>query len=125
MVFFFLSFLRSSKLVARALNPYTAPTHIADVLDFAVGGNHFPLYNKPLGLHKPSEDHKLGRAISLGPRLIRLRYNVSASNIGRHPDNRQAVVEFQEQFFSQDDLDSFFLEIVGGNYNSSVAKIVS
>jgi hypothetical protein len=113
------------------LGAYTAPVEVVDSLDFVVGGRMFPLLNhelkvtpKPVVLKETEKAQKLARSISLGPRLIRLRYNISNQYVGRHPGNRQAVVEFQEQFFNPQDLDKFFLEIVGGNFNSTVAKIV-
>ena len=48
--------------------------------------------------------------IGVFPRVLRERYNVS-DVVGSHPDNRQSVAQFLEQYYSPTDLKEFFLPV--------------
>lgn len=117
-----ITFIFSGTKLTKSLGPYTVPEKIADSLDFITGAIGFPRIRTTITKNTPQL--KVRDDFDIGPADLRNRYNVSADAIGKNPQNRQAVAEFQDQYYSQTDLNQFFQQFVTfGKFNTSV-KIV-
>ena len=112
--------VKLSKPVVRSLQLYSVPKNIAPHVDFVGGVLRFPAVNGPSSpmVHKQEFfDNMLTRDqihIGVFPRVLRERYNVS-DVVGSHPDNRQSVAQFLEQYYSPTDLKEFFF-LFGGSF---------
>jgi len=101
-----------------------------------VGGVHrFPAVNwgKSKDEEKRTEevrglmqDGKVGVHVGVYPKVLREKYNLTATDIGNHPNNSQLVAQFLEQYYSESDLHEFFSLFVGGEFKhvTSMAKVV-
>lgn len=88
---------------ARCLNGYTLPADVAEVVDFVSGVSRFPSIRK--AIVNPNPDVSL----TVTPDVIRNRYNIGSTVGGLSPNNSQAVHQFLGQYYSQTDLEEFFL----------------
>jgi tripeptidyl-peptidase-1 len=100
----------------RALTPYSFPAAIGSKIDFVSGVHHFPNPKKGVFLTPAS-------TYAIGPTDLRTRYNVTDFASG-NANNTQAVAEFQGQYYSPTDLETFFEKYVPGNKNATVAGVV-
>ena len=107
-----------SRPVIRSVQHYSVPVSVAPHLDFVGGVLHFPAVNGPssprlaeeeffnsMESSKPDVNDQLH--IGVFPSVLRERYNVS-DRVGSHPDNRQSVAQFLEQYYNPGDLKEFF-----------------
>lgn len=95
--------------------PYSLPASIQRHVQFVSGLIGFPDIKE-----KKTPKGVDGKAID--PKVIRARYNVTA--VGSHPDNSHAVAEFQGQYFSPSDLQTFWKDYVDFAPFRPVDKIV-
>ena len=56
------------------------------------------------------------RLEGINPNILRERYNLTDKDVGSHPNNSQASVQFWEQYLSSDDLKLFLESFVGDNF---------
>ena len=83
----------------RSVRPYSLPAPIGKHIDFISGIHHFPRKQKAIfGTPTPSYE--------IGPKDLQTRYNVTDSYGGNN--GTQAVAEFQGQYYSPQDLQTFF-----------------
>lgn len=107
--------------LVKTLGPYKAPAEIAAKLDFVSGNMGFPR------VHKAVYQSNMGApegTLAITPEILRQRYNVSSKYVGGLQSNRQAVAEFQGQYYSPADLKTFFHQYVSGSHNNTVTKVV-
>ena len=118
--FFRFKHSKLSRPVVRSVQLYSVPKSIAPHLDFVGGVLRFPAVNGPSSPRVTDQDFldsMLTRDqihIGVFPSVLRERYNVS-DVVGSHPDNRQSVAQFLEQYYSPTDLKEFF-SIFGGSF---------
>ena len=102
-----------SKPVVRSDQLYSVPESITPHVDFVGGVLRFPAVNGPSSPkvfdHEFLDNMLIRDRIHIGvfPSVLRERYNVS-DVVGTHPDNRQSVAQFLEQYYSPTDLEEFF-----------------
>ena len=102
-----------SRPVVRSVQLYSVPKSIGPHLDFVGGVLHFPAVNGPSSPRVSDQDFSESMVtrdqihIGVFPSVLRERYNVS-DVVGTHPDNRQSVAQFLEQYYSPTDLREFF-----------------
>lgn len=92
--------------VIRSAQHYSVPASVAPHLDFVGGVLHFPAVNGPSS-PRLAEDVKDQIHIGVYPSTLRERYNVS-DTVGTHPNNKQSVAQFLEQYYHPGDLKEFF-----------------
>jgi len=97
-----------------AINPYSVPSDIFEHIDFIKGFAGFP--SQPM---KRNYGNKFASDPLVGAQDLRKQYNVTSDAIGRNPRNRQAVAEFQAQYYDQPDLQQYFKQYWPSNTNSS------
>jgi tripeptidyl-peptidase-1 len=85
-----------------SLSPLSIPRTLHGKIDLISHINGFPMPRK----QRPTAQ---GRDVlsTITPDVLRTRYNVSSTAVGGHPNNTQAVAEFQEQYYSTADLKQF------------------
>lgn len=105
--------------IVRALS-YELPEEISPHVDFVGGVVGFPIKHQVKKLQK----NTVGSVISVGPKELRQRYNISDNIVGTQTNNSQAVAEFQGQYYSPSDLTSFFNKFVSNSKASKVFKDV-
>ncbi|XP_078728268.1 tripeptidyl-peptidase 1 [Lampetra fluviatilis] len=114
--------------VVRSLSAYTLPTSLAACLDFVGGVHRFPSWH-PRGVRIPPLHGGAAPNVSLhlgvDPSVLRQRYNLSAADVGSHPNNSQAVAQFLDQYFHASDL-SEFMALFGKGFphQSRVSRVV-
>lgn len=102
-----------SKPVIRSVKLYSVPKAIAPHVDFVGGVLRFPAVNGPSTPRVSGQEFLQSMLtrdqvhIGVFPSVLRERYNVS-DVVGSHPDNRQSVAQFLEQYYSPTDLEEFF-----------------
>ena len=96
-------------------NDFVIPGEISDVVTSVFG-----MHGLPLPRRRAPE---LGPAANVTPTILRQVYNISGVNPSGSTENRQAVAEFQGQFFRNEDLTAFFKEYVPSSTNTSDSKI--
>ena len=121
---------KMSMSVVRSPRLYSVPKNIASHVDFVGGVLRFPgvkgLSSSGV-LKRKSLDIMLTRDqihIGVYPTVLRERYNVS-DVVGSHPDNRQSVAQFLEEYYSPTDLKEFFY-LFGGSFKhlEEVTKVI-
>jgi tripeptidyl-peptidase-1 len=108
----------SGKTVDTAVGPYSVPVQLSDKIDFISGIVGFPDIDMPK-LRKPQPS--FGDDIT--PDVIRARYNVS-NVVGTNAQNSHAVAEFQAQYYSPDDLKSFWTKYITFAPEQTVAQVI-
>jgi len=111
-----------------ALGPYTAPAAVAEHLDMITGMHRFHVYtpksNKLRSMGTQVDDIQYTSEGEITPDVIRERYNATTASI-TNQNSSHAVAEFQAQYFSPDDLTTFFQKYVPGSVDcDTVDKIV-
>ena len=114
------------KPVTRSLQHYSIPKSITAHVDFVGSVLHFPVVKGQTpskGFHRVFLDNILNKDL-IYPNVLRERYNVS-DVVGTHPDNRQSIASFLEEYYSPADLRKFF-EIFGGSFKhvEKVTKVI-
>ena len=98
-----------------SLGPYFLPVEVHQHIDIVTGLVGFPLPRKETIPASPDVS-------VIGPANLRARYNIS--DVGSNKNNRQAVAEFQRQYYSPSDLADFFKQYVTYHPAETVAKVV-
>ncbi|XP_075440416.1 tripeptidyl-peptidase 1, partial [Ascaphus truei] len=119
-------FMKGGESVVRSSTPYTVSEELASHIDFVGGLHRFPSQRKVLS--RAWDKHRPRRAdfhLGVTPSILRERYNLSASDIGAHPNNSQACAQFLEQYFHPADL-SEFMQLFGRGFlhHSKVDQVV-
>jgi len=135
----------SNTPLLRSLLPYQVPALVKPHLDFVGGVHRFPTDNGAF-----QRKHKSGRGqdenvlskFHLGttptviresgihagttPSVLRTRYNLSSTDVGSHPGNKQMTAQFLEQYFHQTDLSEFMRIFVGDEFphKTQIDKII-
>ena len=135
-VFFYFRHDKHDQKVIRSASRYYIHSYVAQYLDFVGGVHRFPAVNwlktraednLPEAVLNGAED-LLNNQVHVGvtPSILRQRYNLTADDVGSHPNNSQAVAQFLEQYFSNGDLSEFMSLFVGGDFvhQSEITKIV-
>ena len=103
---------KRSKPVVRSLQHYSVPRSISLHVDFVGGVLHFPAVNGPSSskvFHHEILDMIKRDLIHTGvyPDVLRDGYNVP-DVVGTHPENRQSIASFLEEYYSPADFKKFF-----------------
>ena len=86
------------------------------------GSKKWKLYFPPEGQDLPKEYSPDFDQSQIGPTNLRVRYNVTDK--ATNSNNRQAVAEFQEEYFSPSDLSSFWTKYVNYAPAQTVTKVI-
>ena len=131
-VFHYFQHIKYHKKVVKSLSRYYVPSYIAKHLDFIGGIHRFPSVNH----FKTKVEEQFGNArensqkpgvhVGITPTILRQRYNLTADDVGSHPNNSQAVAQFLEQHFSNSDLSRFMSLFVGSDFvhQNQINKII-
>jgi len=118
----------SSSSVLRSLTPYQVPSLVAPHLDFVGGVHRFPSKTGAFQRRRKQKPVVEKGAFHLGttPTVLRERYNLSASDVGSNPNNKQMTAQFLEQYFHQTDIEEFMRIFVGSEFphRTQVDKII-
>jgi tripeptidyl-peptidase-1 len=102
----------SGKRLIRSATAYSVPAELAQHIDFVGGVTHFPKVRKPLfnsavkNAKGPGGETLLDLQVT--PWLLRGLYSVGDVQ-GKSSKNSQCVAQFLEEYYTQVDLDEFFL----------------
>ena len=128
--FYHFKHAKLTKSVVRSLQHYSVPRRIVPHIDFVGGVLHFPAVKGPslpkVRRREFSENMLKRDLIYTGtyPDILRERYKVF-DVVGTHPDNRQSIASFLEQYYSPADLKAFF-DIFGSSFRhlKDVTKVI-
>ncbi|XP_053312745.1 tripeptidyl-peptidase 1 [Spea bombifrons] len=113
-------YVKGDLSVVRSGTPYSVSPQVAPHIDFVGGLHRFPSHRKVLNSTAAAGFH-----LGVTPTVLRQRYNLSASDIGRHPNNSQGCAQFLEQYFHPADLSEFmYLFGRGFSHHSEVDHVV-
>lgn len=120
----FVRFEHGPHSLVRALEPYSVPRELAEHVAFVTNVHGLPPPPKPKA---PRTTTAVGGAAVgadplIGPVQLRQRYNVTTIG-AKNPKNAQAVAEFQAQYYSPSDLNSFFAQVSGRRCCLSISQI--
>jgi len=104
-----------------SVGPYSVPSFLAANLDLVSGVTGFPYPSYP---HYQIGKPEYASALDITPSVIRTRYNVTSTLTCTNKNNRQAVAEFQGQYYSDSDLQAFFTKYVPYAPYMPVAQII-
>jgi tripeptidyl-peptidase-1 len=88
----------------RSATPYSLPSEVAVHVDFVGGVRHFPKLRKLIVNNKRNAQQDL----QVTPRMLKDRYLIGDA-VGKSSNNSQAVAQFLGQYFSEADLQEFFI----------------
>ncbi|XP_077155116.1 tripeptidyl-peptidase 1 [Ranitomeya variabilis] len=112
----FVRYVKGDEHVIRSSSPYSLDADITPHINFVGGLHRFPKERKVLRRGKGAEDNvTVEFHLGVTPSILRQRYNLSASDVGTHPNNSQACAQFLEQYFSPADL-SEFMSLFGKSF---------
>jgi len=119
-VFSYFKHAKLKSVYVRSNSRYYVPVYVAQHLDFIGGVHRFPNVNflKTKQVDFADEISEEGEGIHVGvyPTILRNRYNLTAADVGSHPNNSQAVAQFLEQYFTNRDLSEFMRLFVGSDF---------
>jgi len=99
------------------LESYYLPDHIDKVIDLIGGVHGFPKMDS-------TYFHTIGATNDVTPKVIYETYSVPMGLMSKNSSNRQAVAEFQDEFFSPTDLQQFFKEYSPNLVGQEVKQVV-
>ncbi|XP_048393156.1 tripeptidyl-peptidase 1 isoform X1 [Stegostoma tigrinum] len=105
---------------------YEVAEEVAEHIDFVGGVHRFPQKKTVISkAWKTSQNIKAGFHLGVTPAVVRKRYNLTASAVGCHENNSQAVAQFLGQYFHQIDL-SEFMALFGSSFvhHNKVSKVI-
>lgn len=105
---------RTGRLHTTTIQPPSVPSKVSEHIDYVVGFNGFPTEPRQRPEHRPTQ--KLLDDYQVGPLELRQRYNISQIQAA-HPRNKQAVAEFQGEYYLQQDLQTFIKKYYPTNSN--------
>jgi len=99
----------SGNTISASVGPYSLPSSIAQHIDFVSGIVGFPdiAEKVPAKINPSPAPTKI-----IDPVVIRARYNISSTLVVTNSNNSHAVAEFQAQYYSPTDLQSFWTQFV-------------
>jgi tripeptidyl-peptidase-1 len=100
---------RTGRVFTTTVQPHSVPSMIAEHLDFVVGFSGFPMERRQQTRPSPDTDF-----YQVGPQELRQRYNITQIQPS-HPRNKQAVAEFQGEYYSPSDLQTFMKQFYPTN----------
>jgi len=109
----------SGRQHASSTGPYHMPSHLAQHVDYVTGILGFPEIRRsdnPLTPPQPTN------TLPIGPSDLRKRYNIT-DTADPSVNNSRAVAEFQDQYYSPNDLKVFFQKFVPGSSADTVRKV--
>ncbi|XP_056408981.1 tripeptidyl-peptidase 1 isoform X2 [Hyla sarda] len=110
-------YVKEEQSVVRSASPYSLNPEVASHIDFVGGLHRFPPDRR---LRRQEKDGTTAEFhLGVTPSVLRQRYNLSASDIGAHPNNSQACAQFLEQYFHPADL-SEFMSLFGKSFEHRV-----
>ncbi|KAM9290561.1 tripeptidyl-peptidase 1 [Gastrophryne carolinensis] len=116
----FYRYVNGEKSVVRSATRYSLPPELAQHIDFVGGLHRFPPTRGSLKKSEKMNDGlEEGFHLGVTPAILRERYNLSASDIGSHPNNSQACAQFLEQYFHQTDV-ATFMRLFGKGFEHRV-----
>nr|XP_020446720.1 tripeptidyl-peptidase 1 [Monopterus albus] len=98
-------YVREGRSLVRSSAPYSVPDDVHQHLDFVGGLHRLPPEGKDLG--KKQKQSKAGFHLGVYPYILRARYNLTSTDVGRAQNNSQAVAQFLEQYYHPADLAEF------------------
>lgn len=105
----------------RSLAKYRVPDELAEHIDFVGGMHRFPSQKTVISkAWKVGQHRKANVHLGVTPAVVRKRYNLTASDVGSHGNNSQAVAQFLEQYFHQLDL-AEFMQLFGRGFSHHTA----
>lgn len=116
----------SGSTILRSLRPYQVPSLVAPHLDFVGGVHRFPSKTGAFQRHRKNQGEKAGFHLGTTPTVLRERYNLSSTDVGSNPKNKQMTAQFLEQYFHQTDVEEFMRIFVGSEFphKTQVDKVV-
>ncbi|KAG9462833.1 hypothetical protein GDO78_023011 [Eleutherodactylus coqui] len=111
----FVRYVNGDRSVIRSSSPYSLDPDVASHIDFVGGLHRFPQTRRSLRRTRRAKEVTAEFHLGVTPSVLRQRYNLSASDIGTHPNNSQACAQFLEQYFHPADL-SEFMSIFGRGF---------
>lgn len=102
---------RTGRVHTTTIEAHSVPGSIAPHLDFVVGFSGFPTERRAQVKPSPVTDF-----YHVGPHELRQRYNISQIQAAA-PGNKQAVAEFQGEYYSAADLQAFMKKYYPTNSN--------
>ncbi|XP_067847955.1 tripeptidyl-peptidase 1 [Heptranchias perlo] len=100
----------------RSLVKYEISEEVAEHVDFVGGVHRFPSQKTVISkAWKASQYTEANFHMGVTPAVVRKRYNLTASDVGSHENNSQAVAQFLEQYFHQMDL-AEFMQLFGSSF---------
>jgi len=116
----FHTYKHSSGLVSDvSVGPYSVPSHIAQNLDLISGLVGFPDIKR-----QRSKFVRANPTTEITPDVIRARYNITDTIQTPNAQNARAVAEFQAEYYSSTDLQSFWTQFVTNAPFQDIAKVV-
>jgi subtilase family serine protease len=111
----------SGKKAVKAWGSYSLPSNIHQHVDFVEGISSFPMPHftvKHVGLNNAQNEIVI-------PQTVNLLYSIPTLNPGSSPSTSQGVIEYEDQYFTNDDLVIFGQTVgVSGIANVTSAHIV-
>ncbi|XP_069772464.1 tripeptidyl-peptidase 1 isoform X2 [Narcine bancroftii] len=112
----FTRYTNGHQTVIRSLAKYEVPEGVSEHIDFVGGVHRFPAKMAVMSkTWKSGPQIKANFHLGVTPKVLRKRYNLTASDVGSHENNSQAVAQFLEQYFHQLDL-AAFMRLFGGSF---------
>ncbi|XP_075704152.1 tripeptidyl-peptidase 1 [Rhinoderma darwinii] len=112
----FVRYVKGDKSVVRSSSLYSLDPDVASHIDFVGGLHRFPEERRVLRRANDKQEEMTAEFhLGVTPTILRQRYNLSASDVGTHPNNSQACAQFLEQYFEPADL-SEFMSLFGGSF---------
>ncbi|XP_027130578.1 tripeptidyl-peptidase 1 [Larimichthys crocea] len=121
-------YTRDSQSVVRSSAPYSVHDAVHQHLDFVGGLHRFPpkvQQETKASSNRKQKQSKAGVHLGVTPAILRARYNLTATDVGKAHNNSQAVAQFLEQYFSPADL-AEFMTLFGRSFphRSQVDRVV-
>lgn len=104
---------RTGRMHTTSVAAYSVPARLSAHLDFVVGFSGFPSESVRAKATQPKPETDF---YQVGPHELRQRYNLTQI-VASHPKNKQAVAEFQGEYYAQADLQTFMKKYYPTNSN--------
>ncbi|KAK2826040.1 hypothetical protein Q5P01_020254 [Channa striata] len=116
-------YVRQGHSLVRSSAPYSVHDDVHQHLDFVGGLHRLPTRRQVLGMEQKRSE--AGLHLGVTPSVLRDRYNLTVSDVGRAQNNSQAVAQFLEQYYHPADL-AEFMSLYGSSFQhrSQVDRVV-
>ncbi|KAJ8288769.1 hypothetical protein COCON_G00014280 [Conger conger] len=119
-------YLNGQRSLVRSPSRYSVDEEVSKHLDFVGGMHRFPPSMQAVSrAWANGKQREAGFHLGVTPKVLRTRYNLTATDVGSAENNSQAVAQFLEQFYHPADL-SEFMSLFGGGFKhmSKVDRVV-